>query len=149
MFQKLPQTSQPKYTQKQKMKMCVIYKNIKEKKKTSKLKSSQKRSVRIEIVVPNLLIQILIVSTIIHRSDEQQLILQVPLQQPHLFCTLVFFFGTSAAAAPFFASAQALVLRLVLSQLRAAAAEAEAELGGAEQGESGAEERDYNRRAEE
>jgi hypothetical protein len=114
------------------------------------LQSSQKRSVRIEIVVPNLLIQILIVSTIIHRSDEQQLILQVPLQQPHLFCTLVFFFGTSAAAAaPFFASAQALVLRLVLSQLRAAAAEAEAELGGAEQGESGAEERDYNRRAEE
>ena len=84
----------------------------------------QKRGVRIVVIVAlNPLIQIFIVlSTIVHRSDQQQLILQVPLQQPHLFSSL----------------------RLVAGQLATAseAAEAEEELGGAEEREGGEEERD-------
>lgn len=101
----------------------------------------QKRGVRIIVIVAlNPLIQIFIVlSTIVHRSDQQQLILQVPLQQPHLFSFL-----RLRRASPFLASPHPIVLRLVAGQLAtaSAAAEAEEELGGAEEREGGEEERD-------
>jgi len=69
-----------------------------------------------------------IITTIVHRSDEKHLILQVALQQPHLF---FFDAPTTALLAP--------TQRLFLPS--PAADSAEAELRGADQREGGAEER--------
>ncbi|PON33028.1 hypothetical protein PanWU01x14_356050 [Parasponia andersonii] len=137
------------------------------KKKSLKRKSVQKRGSypRITIIIPttgqktrietlfDLAIAIDIFTAIVHRSNKNQLIFQVPLQEAHLF-SLAGQPRSSAVAAPLLAPPEPIVVLRIVGDLplvttTAATAEAEAELGGAEEREGCAEEREEDRRAEE
>ena len=86
-----------------------------------------------------------IVTAIVHGSNKNKLIFQIPLQKAHSFSLA----RPMPAAAAFLASPEPIVLLQLVGNLppvpSASAADAEAELGGTEEGESGAEEREEDR----